>query len=102
MRVFVIVAFASASTAAGPLGPLALLENANGLELTIIDTEARAPGMPATAPSDGHGLIGMRERTAVFGGSLATTLISPVASSTALNPLASTSPTSCSWTSGCR
>jgi signal transduction histidine kinase len=44
----------------------------NGLGLTITDTGARAPAPLAAAASDGHGLIGMRERAALFGGSLST------------------------------
>jgi signal transduction histidine kinase len=44
----------------------------NGLRLTITDTGARTPAPRAAAASDGHGLIGMRERAALFGGSLST------------------------------
>jgi signal transduction histidine kinase len=39
------------------------------LELTIRDSGDRAPGTPARGPG-GHGLIGMRERAALFGGTL--------------------------------
>jgi signal transduction histidine kinase len=41
---------------------------ADALELTIVDSGDTAPAEPA-APG-GHGLIGMRERTALFGGTL--------------------------------
>jgi signal transduction histidine kinase len=43
-----------------------------GIMLTIIDTDAHASAVLATEASDGHGVIGMRERAALFGGSLST------------------------------
>jgi signal transduction histidine kinase len=42
------------------------------LELTIVDRADGAGPMPPREPSDGHGVIGMRERAALFGGSLRT------------------------------
>lgn len=45
----------------------------DGVELTIVDTEgeARTTRLPETPDvSDGHGVIGMRERAAMFGGRL--------------------------------
>jgi signal transduction histidine kinase len=41
------------------------------LELSVVDSgdDAAAPAGPAAAP-DGHGLVGMRERAAMFGGTL--------------------------------
>jgi signal transduction histidine kinase len=40
------------------------------LELTIIDTETQSHSVLVPAAVDGHGVIGMRERAALFGGSL--------------------------------
>jgi signal transduction histidine kinase len=42
---------------------------ADGLELTITDTGDAAPKAGARGPG-GHGLVGMRERAAIFGGTL--------------------------------
>ncbi len=43
----------------------------DGLELTITDSGGAAPNANARGPSaGGHGLIGMRERAAMFGGTL--------------------------------
>ncbi len=39
------------------------------LELVIVDD---GPGTPAPAPGQGHGLVGMRERVALYGGQLQT------------------------------
>ncbi|HEY5317384.1 MAG TPA: histidine kinase [Solirubrobacteraceae bacterium] len=57
--------------AAGASTRVTLAYQAQGLELTIIDTEDEGRAM-LHAPSDGHGLIGMRERAALFGGRLST------------------------------
>jgi signal transduction histidine kinase len=43
-----------------------------GIELTVIDTEDEVRAMLVQEPSDGHGVIGMRERAALFGGTLST------------------------------
>jgi signal transduction histidine kinase len=43
-----------------------------GLELTIVDTGDEAPMTLRREPSDGHGVIGMRERATLFGGTLTT------------------------------
>jgi signal transduction histidine kinase len=43
-----------------------------GLQLTIVDTGDEAPRTGAREPSDGHGVIGMRERATLFGGTLTT------------------------------
>jgi signal transduction histidine kinase len=42
------------------------------LELTVVDRGARARPAAAEKPSNRHGLIGMRERVALFGGPLTT------------------------------
>jgi signal transduction histidine kinase len=57
--------------AAGASAHVALVYGAQGLELTIIDVEHEAHAALGH-PSDGHGLIGMRERAALFGGRLTT------------------------------
>jgi signal transduction histidine kinase len=49
-----------------------LAYKSEGLELTVVDTGAEAPKVLVQTPSDGHGVIGMRERAALFGGSLST------------------------------
>lgn len=43
-----------------------------GLELTIIDSEDEATARPAQNATEGHGVIGMRERATMFGGTLST------------------------------
>jgi signal transduction histidine kinase len=40
------------------------------LELTVTDEGDQADGRPTRADTLGHGLIGMRERTSLFGGTL--------------------------------
>ncbi|HWF72237.1 MAG TPA: histidine kinase [Solirubrobacteraceae bacterium] len=58
--------------AAGASTEVSLAYQEQALELTILDTEHEAR-VGAIAPrSDGHGVIGMRERAAVFGGRLTT------------------------------
>jgi signal transduction histidine kinase len=42
----------------------------HGLELTIADEGDQADGRPTRPHNRGHGLIGMRERTSLFGGTL--------------------------------
>jgi signal transduction histidine kinase len=58
--------------ASGASTKVTLAYKPEGLELTIVDSgdEARAILLPE--PSDGHGVIGMRERAALFGGTLTT------------------------------
>jgi signal transduction histidine kinase len=58
--------------AAGARTKVTLVYQAQGLELTIIDTEGQARTTLLQEPSDGHGVIGMRERAALFGGRLTT------------------------------
>jgi signal transduction histidine kinase len=43
---------------------------ADGIELTIVDTEGESRTTRLAEPNDGHGVIGMRERAALFGGRL--------------------------------
>jgi signal transduction histidine kinase len=57
--------------AAGASTKVRLVYQAHGVELTIIDSEDEVRAM-RQAPSDGHGVIGMRERAALFGGTLST------------------------------
>ncbi|MDQ6774802.1 MAG: histidine kinase [Actinomycetota bacterium] len=57
--------------AAGASTKVTLVYQAQALELTIIDTEHEMRTI-LEEPSDGHGVIGMRERAALFGGRLAT------------------------------
>jgi signal transduction histidine kinase len=42
------------------------------MELTIIDREDEVRPKLLQQPSDGHGVIGMRERAVLFGGTLRT------------------------------
>jgi signal transduction histidine kinase len=58
--------------AVGASTKVTLVYQAQGMELTIIDTEDKARAAPLQEPSDGHGVIGMRERAALFGGTLTT------------------------------
>jgi signal transduction histidine kinase len=58
--------------AAGASTKVTLMYQAQGMELTIIDNEGTAPTAVRQEPSDGHGVIGMRERAALFGGRLTT------------------------------
>lgn len=58
--------------AAGASTKVRLVYQAQGMELTIIDTEDEARAKLRQEPSDGHGVIGMRERAALFGGKLTT------------------------------
>jgi signal transduction histidine kinase len=57
--------------AAGASTKVTLVYQPQGLELTIVDTEHEARTV-LESPSAGHGVIGMRERTALFGGHLTT------------------------------
>ncbi len=57
--------------ATGASTEVTLVYQAHGLELTIIDTDDEAPAR-LQDPFDGHGVIGMRERAALFGGTLTT------------------------------
>jgi signal transduction histidine kinase len=49
-----------------------LAYQAQGIQLTVIDTEDEIRATATQEPSDGHGVIGMRERAALFGGTLRT------------------------------
>jgi signal transduction histidine kinase len=60
--------------AAGASARVSLVYGAQGLELTIIDIEHEAHAALQHS-SDGHGLIGMRERAALFGGRLTTEVL---------------------------
>ncbi len=46
------------------------VEYGRELVLEVLDDDARSNGHPAAPPGSGHGLVGMRERTALFGGRL--------------------------------
>jgi signal transduction histidine kinase len=56
--------------AGGAPAKVTLTYKSEELELTIIDTEAEARTVLVQVRPDGHGVIGMRERAALFGGSL--------------------------------
>ena len=58
--------------AAGASTKVTLVYKAHGVELTIIDSDDEVRTMLLPEPSDGHGVIGMRERAALFGGTLTT------------------------------
>ncbi len=77
--------------AAGASTKVTLIYEAQGVELTIIDTEAEASATLRQEPSDGHGVIGMRERAALFGGRLTTESLSDGFKVTATLPYLPTS-----------
>ena len=54
--------------AAGASTKVTLAYQAQGRELTIVDIEDEGRATLCRAHSDGHGVIGMRERAALFGG----------------------------------
>ncbi|MHB8691050.1 MAG: sensor histidine kinase [Solirubrobacteraceae bacterium] len=56
--------------AAGASTEVTLVYQRDGLELTIVDTEGEIRTTVLQEPSAGHGVIGMRERAALFGGRL--------------------------------
>jgi signal transduction histidine kinase len=56
--------------AAGARAKVTLAYQPQGMELTILDSEAEARATALREPSEGHGVIGMRERAALFGGKL--------------------------------
>ena len=61
--------------AAGASTEVTLAYREQGIELTIIDTGGQVRTAVMEEPSDGHGLIGMRERAALFGGTLSTKVV---------------------------
>jgi signal transduction histidine kinase len=62
--------------AAGASTKVTLVYEAQGMDLTIIDTEGETSAAQRQESSDGHGVIGMRERAALFGGRLTTESLS--------------------------
>jgi len=58
--------------AAGASTKVTLAYRAQGVELTITDSDDDVRAVRRQEPSDGHGLIGMRERASLFGGTLTT------------------------------
>ncbi len=58
--------------ASGASTKVTLAYQAQGVRLTIIDSDDQVRAMLLSEPSDGHGVIGMRERAALFGGTLTT------------------------------
>jgi signal transduction histidine kinase len=58
--------------AAGASTEVTLAYKSERLELTVVDSGAGPSATPRQEPSDGHGVIGMRERAALFGGTLST------------------------------
>jgi signal transduction histidine kinase len=63
--------------AAGASTKVTLAYQPQGLELTIIDHGDQARTTLLQEPADGHGVIGMRERAALFGGTLTTEVLTP-------------------------
>jgi signal transduction histidine kinase len=61
--------------AAGARTEVRLAYTSDTLELTIVDRGDTARPAAAKEPSNGHGLIGMRERVALFGGTLTTNIL---------------------------
>jgi signal transduction histidine kinase len=61
--------------AAGATTRVTLAYRADGIELTVTDTDDERRAVLIPEPSDGHGVIGMRERAALFGGTLRTEAI---------------------------
>jgi signal transduction histidine kinase len=76
--------------AAGARTKVTLVYQAQGIELTIIDTEGEARATLLQEPSDGHGVIGMRERAGLFGGRLTTESLADGFKVTATLPYAPT------------
>jgi signal transduction histidine kinase len=76
--------------AAGASTKVTLVYRADGIELTIVDTEGQARTTLLRDPSDGHGVIGMRERAALFGGRLTTEALPDGFKVTAMLPYAPT------------
>jgi signal transduction histidine kinase len=58
--------------AAGARTEVKLAYGVKALELTVVDRGDTSRPAAANEPSNGHGLIGMRERVALFGGTLTT------------------------------
>jgi signal transduction histidine kinase len=58
--------------AVGASTKVTLAYSTSGVQLTIIDTEDEPRTSLAPAPAAGHGVIGMRERASLFGGTLTT------------------------------
>jgi signal transduction histidine kinase len=56
--------------AAGARAHVTLSYQADALQLTIVDNGDESRPHPSATPTDGHGLIGMRERASLFGGTL--------------------------------
>jgi signal transduction histidine kinase len=63
---------------------------ANEMKLAIIDTDVGSPAVILKPPSDGHGVIGMRERATLFGGTLSTEAVPSGFKVTATLPYAPT------------
>jgi signal transduction histidine kinase len=61
--------------ATGARTKVTLAYKPTALELTIIDREDDAALRPAHNSVDGHGVIGMRERAAMFGGTMSTEVL---------------------------
>ena len=61
--------------AVGANTKVTLVYRAHEIEMTIVDTEGQARTTLLQQPSAGHGVIGMRERAALFGGRLTAELL---------------------------
>jgi hypothetical protein len=58
--------------AAGATTKVTISYQEGGVQLTIMDSGAEIRNVLLEEPPDGHGVIGMRERAALFGGTLST------------------------------
>ncbi|MGH2868793.1 MAG: sensor histidine kinase, partial [Solirubrobacteraceae bacterium] len=58
--------------AAGASTKVTIAYREGDVQLTIVNTEGEARATPRQSPADRHGLIGMRERASLFGGTLTT------------------------------
>jgi signal transduction histidine kinase len=78
--------------AAGASTKVTLSYGAQGLGLTIIDSQDEIPAALLDGAFDGHGVIGMRERAALFGGTLTAEALPDGFRVAATLPYASTTP----------
>ena len=78
--------------AAGARAEVKVAYGSDALELTVVDRGDRARPAPAAERPNGHGLIGMQERVALFGGTLTTHALADGFRVTATLPYAPSAP----------